>query len=579
MVKLGLVCAVATMLVIACGNTSQNFGEVDAGSDVATMDGSGAFFPETGPSEAGGVTHCSGDLHEILDQNDNVVKTCPPDQGCGAAGCVPACEAAAENSSSVGCDYYAVAPDAIVGSRGGCFAAYIANTWGGPITITADYDGQTIDMATSARLTSGKGSALAYSALPNGQLPANDVAIVFLSRNAGIACPSSVTPGVALDGAVHGTVMGHAFHITTSAPSVAYDIYPYGGSQSFAASATLLLPSTSWGTNYIATAPYELDKTVTGAQPSLEIAAQRDGTQVTISPTTAIVGGTGVPPTGKGVPQVYNLSKGQVLQFTQNTQLTGSPIQSNYPVGVWAAATCMNIDVSDSACDIAHQQIPPVQALGHEYVAVRYRNRSTSEESVPWRVVGAVDGTNLTYFPAAPTGAPTTTGFGQLAQFWGSGPFVIQSQDALHPFYMSAHMTGQDHAPASGTGDPEYVNIIAPEEFLASYVFFTDVTYANTNLVVIRRDTGSGFADVTLDCAGVLTGWLPIAGTQYEYTRVDISIDAKAQGKCDNGPHTITSPHPFGMTVWGWDQYVSYAYPAGASVLPINSIVVPATPH
>jgi hypothetical protein len=48
----------------------------------------------------------------------------------------------------------------------------------------------------------------------------------------------------------------------------------------------------------------------------------------------------------------------------------------------------------------------------------------------------------------------------------------------------------------------------------------------------------------------------------------------------------MTSTSPFGLTVWGWGteestpgtQYVSYAYPAGMSVLPINMVVVPPTP-
>mgnify|MGYP000712832825 CR=1 FL=1 len=75
--------------------------------------------------------------------------------------------------------------------------------------------------------------------------------------------------------------------------------------------------------------------------------------------------------------------------------------------------------------------------------------------------------------------------------------------------------------------------------------------------------------------------WPTIApnGTTYQYTTVDISVDSMAQGKCDNGLHTIKSDAPFGLTVWGWDQYCSYAYPAGASVQPINTVVVPAVPH
>jgi hypothetical protein len=43
----------------------------------------------------------------------------------------------------------------------------------------------------------------------------------------------------------------------------------------------------------------------------------------------------------------------------------------------------------------------------------------------------------------------------------------------------------------------------------------------------------------------------------------------------------MSSSQPFGVTVWGWGsaasgsvftQYVSYAYPAGASVKKINTI-------
>ena len=57
---------------------------------------------------------------------------------------------------------------------------------------------------------------------------------------------------------------------------------------------------------------------------------------------------------------------------------------------------------------------------------------------------------------------------------------------------------------------------------------------------------------------------------------------------CDNGRREIHSDAPFGLTIWGWgttatspgflSTYVSYAYPAGASVLPINEVVVPPVP-
>ncbi|APR88637.1 hypothetical protein A7982_13986 [Minicystis rosea] len=501
------------------------------------------------------------------------------------------CESAKENKSTIGCDYYAVNPDSVESSRGGCYAAFIANTWGAPITIQVERGGQTLDATSFSYLSQGTGQSITYQPLPGGQLPPGQVAIVFLASvndPPAPSCPPSVNVAQILDPAVHGTGLGAAFHITTSAPVVAYDIFPYGGGQSATTSATLLLPTTAWDTNYIAVDAFRKSK-IPKAQPSIDIVAAEDGTEVTISPTAAITAGPGVAPTEQGQPQTYHLDKGQILQFTQDAELTGSPIQANKPVGVWGGASCLSVDIDVSACDSAHQQIPPVKALGSEYVAVRYRNRfDGQEESPPWRMVGAVKGTTLTWEPSQPPNAPSTLDVGQIAEFRAPGPFTVKSQDVDHPFYMSAYMTGcEELNPAHDDcrGDPEFVNVIPSLQYLSSYVFFTDPTYPETNLVLVRRNDGDGFKDVTLDCAGKLTGWQPIgSGGKYEYTRVDlVRHDFQPQGSCDNGRHEIHSDTPFGLVVWGWGsaesvgfptEAVSYAYPAGASVLPINTVSV-----
>ncbi len=583
------------LFALGCGsNHPSNFGDVDGGiTDGAVDDSPIIIGGGDGGGDGGGCSvTCSSDLHSVIDCHGNVVKTCPDNQGCGAGGqCVDACESAKDNKSTIGCDYYSVDPDIIPEGQGGCFAAYIANTWNGPVDITVQRNGTTLPVSQFARIPKGNGQSITYQPLPNNQLPAGDVAILFLAYAGFVACPAGITAGYTAGPAeVNGTGMGSAFHITTSRPVVAYDIFPYGGGQSAATSATLLLPTTAWGTNYIGVNAYRQSQIAVGAAPSMDIVAQQDGTQVTISPTAAIVGGGGVAATGKGVPHTYNLSKGQILQFTQPAELTGSPIQSNYPIGLWGAASCLNIDVTDSACDSAHQQIPPVNALGHEYVAVRYRNRIDNgpEETPPWRIVGAVDGTKLTYEPAIPTGAPSTLQSGQVAEFKSAGPFVVKSQDDKHPFYISAHMTGGGNF--GGIGDPEFVNVIPPQEYLDSYVFFTDPTYSETDLVVVReKDKNNTFQDVNLDCAGNLTGWKAADSSgKYQYTRIDlVRHNFAKQGNCDNGRHFIKSNAPFGLTVWGWGSlettgfstaYVSYAYPAGASIQPINTVVVPPVP-
>ncbi|APR79779.1 Hypothetical protein A7982_05126 [Minicystis rosea] len=535
-----------------------------------------------GPCE----TRCSADLHSLVDCRDKVISTCPADQGCSKSGCIPACDSARENKNTIGCDYYVLQPDVISAARGGCFVAYVANTWTAPVTLQIEYGNQALDAAKVTYLAHGSGKSLTYDPLPDGAIPAGEVGLVFLSSAGNFAaCPAGVNVALSGDAALHGSGIGSAFHIATSAPTVAYDIYPYGGGQTAATSATLLLPTTAWDTNYIAVDAYPKSTFLPEGQPWLAIVASEDDTTVTLSPT----------PIGPdaGAPKTYALKKGQALQFTQDTELTGNPIQADKPVGVWGGATCLTIAVDALACDSAHQQIPPVKALGSEYVAVRHRDRFDGKaESPPWRLVGAVDGTKLTYDPEAPEGAPSSLATGQVAIFRAGSPFVVRSQDSDHPFYLSGHMTGWSEADPSGNdkrGDPEFVNVIPPRQYLSSYVFFTDPTYPETNLVVVRRNDGFGFQDVNLDCAGKLGGWQKVGtGGSYEYTRIDlVRHDFQSQNGCDNGRHEMRSSAPFGLTIWGWgsvesggppdgfsSQAVSYAYPAGASLQPINVVEV-----
>jgi len=84
----------------------------------------------------------------------------------------------------------------------------------------------------------------------------------------------------------------------------------------------------------------------------------------------------------------------------------------------------------------------------------------------------------------------------------------------------------------------------------------------------------------------VLTGWQPVG--DYEYTRIDlVTGEFQNVGNCSNGRHEMSSDVAFGVVVWGWGgyssqfytQWVSSAYPAGASVQSINEVVVPPVPR
>lgn len=596
-VTLAVLIGAATLLLIHCGSRGDP-ADTDGGPNI----GDGGVPPGTvfinqdaDSCPPGTPLACSGDLHSILCKGA-VVRTCAPDEGCASGTCIPACDAAIANKSTVGCEYYAHAPVLAIGAGKGCLAIFVANTWSLPVSISGEAAGKTIDLAKYAYLPQGSGTNLQWTALgANGKVPIGKVAIVFLHDD---PAPLLQCPKPAADSDPNasgwtdpesGTNSGAiALRITSSAPVVVHEILPFGGGNSMVTDASLVLPTSTWGKNYIAVTPRPKGPNTT--EPTVVIVASDDNTKVTIRPTVAIVGGVSVAPAPANAPVDYMLDRAQVLRFEQSADLLGSVIAADKPVGVWGEQRCISID--SYTCDSAHEQIPPVQALGNEYAVVHYRDRYDDvQENPPIRLVGAVDGTQLSYDPSAPAGAPATIAEGQAVDVRSPAPFVIKSQDAQHPFYVAQYMNGPQTSPY-GRGSPEFVNAVPTGQYLSRYLFFTDPTYPETNLVFSRKKAADNtFKDVKLECGTPLAGWKPIGGgSDYEYLRWDIaSGNFVGKNGCDNGAHEASSEGVFGLTVWGWgtevtgdtygspgySQAVSYAYAAGAGVQSINTVTIP----
>ena len=581
-----LIAACSALITAACGPTKPgNGGDGGSGGGGDGGNGDGGLV---------GVA-CSSDLHSVLDGNGNVIGTCPDDQGCASGVCVPACQAAAASQGSVGCDFVVATPSFYTPDRPPCFAAFLANNWPEDTMVTIERDGTSYDPTMFGRVPDGTADVTGWATIPATGIATSSVGVVFLSSdpnasNIGtpITCP--ITPAVSVSsgaavwtGANNATGTGTSFHITTTFPVSAYDILPYGGASSYLPSAELLLPTTAWGTNYVTAGP----------RPTMgpgwgQVVAAMDGTTVQIKPTSSLPAGTGVVAAPAGTTTSYTLDAGEYVQWQDAGDMAGSIITANNPVSFTGGTGYLCVSSATSSgggCDSGHQQIPPVSALGSEYVAPPYATRPADlmPESIPYRLVGTTAGTTLTYTPAI-AGAPPTLGVGQVAEFETTEPFVVTSQDSMHPFYVGQYMsgcevTGGSRPGASGgegncLGDEEFVNIVPPAQWLSSYVFFTDPTYTTTNLVVVRKASASGFQDVTVDCLGTIGGWQPIAGgSEYEITNVDLERLTPV-GTCTNGRHTASSNGAFNVVVWGLATFASYAYPAGGNVGKINSVVV-----
>ena len=619
-------------LFVACGARTGLDGPGPTPLDATAADGpgEGAPFIEGGPLDVQvdcpTPTYCdASDLGYVWKCGQRIIQCSSLEQcqesGAGdasQAACVNPCLDSLGNNTSNGCEFFAVEMDTTQEVEGVCYAVFVVNQWktGEPAKIEVSQGGTILPIEQFARIPSGTGTGIVYGAYDASVgLPTNQIAILFLSRDpAGPSdpnldepralanCPPGVQPAIAGDASLHGTGIGTAFHLKTNVPVVAYQMLPYGGGSARVTGSTLLVPTNAWDVNYVVANAYSAPPMIPDdrAEPTAVVIAGSDGTNVTVKPSRAIVAGAGVAGTTAGTSVSYKLDQGQYLQLTQPEELTGTAIQSDKPVAVIGGSTLMDLPLSTPRADTAEQMLPPVRALGSEYVAVRYRSRSVTEESVPWRLVGVVNGTKLTFDPAVP-GAPADLSAQQLVEIQSPGPFVVRSQDAEHPFYLASYMTGGMPFD-KGTGDPEFVNVVPPAQYLPKYTFFTDPTYPETNLVVVRTtDPATGkMPDVTLDCAGVLSGWTAVGSAGlYEMTRVDLSTgDFQGVGGCDNGVHVIgaaSSTASFGVTVWGWGnditwptdnipagdeqnplftRWVSYGYPAGANFKPLNSAVL-----
>jgi hypothetical protein len=591
-VVLGLFSVVGGALIVSCSATSE-------GSDFDDESGPGSGNPSgnggagAGAGVGGGLNpsggsgpepgaQCSADLQNVVDENGAVIQQCPPEQGCYGGQCIPACDAAAQSKGTIGCDFYAPDPPFYANGQigatqsGPCFAVFLANTWSRPAKLTVSRGAQTFDVTQFGRIPKGIGASVTYEPLPATGLPPNEVAVLFLSHRPGVnngtslECP--VPPAVLEDAAVHGSGTGVAFHVASDTPVSSYDILPYGGALSYLPSATLLFPSTAWGTNYIGVAPHP----ESGGTLWVTVVGAEDNTKLQIAPLQALPGGGTVPMAPAGETTEVTIGKGEIVQWAGGDP-TSAVLQSDKPVGVWTGNTYLRVTSATSpgggGQDSAHQQIAHIKALGSEYVGGNVVSRfgPNTSESTPYRMVGVVDGTELAYDPPIP-GAPPQLAAGQVVEFETTEAFTVRSQDVDHPFAMTQYMAGY-----CTLGDEEWVHLLSPQQFLQRYVFFTDPTYATTNLVVLRKKGEAGFADVEIECLGApISGWKAV-GTEglYEYAHVGLVSGGVPVAGCGVSRHEAKSTGQFGIVVWGTDSCSSYGYPAGGNVGSINEVVVP----
>lgn len=364
------------------------------------------------------------------------------------------------------------------------------------------------------------------------------------------------------------TVDGEAFRIASSLPITAYQFNPLDNTvEVYSNDASLLFPTEALGTSYTAITADAIwlgsgqgDTTPVSAGAFVSVVGTVDGTRVEIEPTSPLVdlaGGSFVIDRGFVLTGISSANAGMA-------NLSGTRILSDHPVAVFSGNVATAIPSHGSACcaDHVEHQMPPHTAWGNAYgLAPAPHPAAQSDDPVEYRIVGAFDGTELLYCPSPPPGAPTRLDADEIITFTTARPFTVRSVRREHTFAIAQFLQSYQALDFAQPGDPAMLILPPTAQYQPHHVFVIPEGYAQNVATVIRSGTGEVLLDGSpIDAAQWQT--LGMLGGQ-SYTYAHLPVEA--------GAHLVESKTAaLGLSVFGFDEAVSYAFPGGAGVRVIS---------
>ena len=255
---------------------------------------------------------------------------------------------------------------------------------------------------------------------------------------------------------------------------------------------------------------------------------------------------------------IINLNIGQTY-YVQTTNygedVTGSRIQSNFPVAVFGSATGVFIPDGCGAADHLVEQMFPYYSWGKNFLTVPLAGRDNSGDI--FRVLAAEDGTDISINGTLISTINTDEYY--EANLTGYNSITTSKATMLAQFAKGSECSG-------GNGDPFMMLIPPREQFLTNYTICNVAGFTSHWINIIAPDYALG----TIYQDGVL---IP----NNVFTQIGTTNFYGAQRSVTEGSHTFTSTFPFGVFVYGWNAWNSYGYPGGCSlshVETVNSVAI-----
>jgi len=455
--------------------------------------------------------------------------------------CEDECQLAAERRSYMGCEYYAVDLDNTKGifrnseeQTPRYFSIIVSNPSSHTSTVT---------------ITDNNGFSTTRDVL------ANAIEIFEMDTLEYIGTNADNFHQWQDDHQIIGTSKGsnYSYKITSTMPIIAYQFSPLGGSTNYSNDASMLIPITAYDKTYRMMS-WEHFKT---SPQTMTIVAKEDNTELTVTLKAPTEAGDSIPEQSVGGSYSVTLSKGETIQFASKSgDLSGSYISANKGIGVFGGHRCTNIPNDKQACDHIEEQLFPINTWGAHYVVIKTKPRGAETEY--YKLITDQADTIINFNPAITAkiangstitlSRTTIREAGSVTTFSTKDNFELTSSKAIS---LGQFITSQNDVSMnpldSPTGDPAFIIQVPVEQYRSSYLFLVPNTYAKNFVTIVATST-----TVTLDNNPIPVGEFISIGAYY-YTIKTLS----------SGSHSISSSTPIGISVYGYDRYVSYGYPGG----------------
>jgi hypothetical protein len=270
-----------------------------------------------------------------------------------------------------------------------------------------------------------------------------------------------------------------------------------------------------------------------------------------------------------------------------DVDLTGTRVESDVPIGVFTGHPCTFVPQDKWACDHLEEALLPVETLGKRYLLNPLRHRSTdpdhgATEGTYWRIVADEDA-RIRFDPplddfehlepsnestpdclALFDGESLSLEAGAFCEFGSTRPVSLDSDAAVMVGgVLSGHQSTGVTVYGTQAGDPSLFILPPVEQFREDYAFVTPPTFKRTYVTIASRPS----SPITLDGRAVREEdrlerrSVELAGTTWEIFTIAI----------EPGVHSMASESRFGIVVYAYDDFVSYAFIGGLDLLPKGS--------